>query len=292
MPATYPEQNASYSGLITNTNRWEQFQHRADDIFVCTPIKCGTTWTQAICAMLIFGEVDHGQQPGVISPWIDAEFAPIEDYLQQVGAQSHRRFIKTHTPLDGIPYYPECTYFVVIRDPRDAYFSSLNHRDNMSDQELANGLFGDGTFSDWLTSERRLGKWEHFSLDAFAHFFNSYWSYRHLPNLHTFHYSDMQRDLEGTVGQMASALGYRYSDAEIKAFAAATDLESMKNAAAKYVPGGGTGMWKAESNFFASGSNGQWQDRLTRSELSEFDERVRQLIPADAIDWLLNGVGS
>jgi aryl sulfotransferase len=83
-------------------------------------------------------------------------FAPIEDYLLQFEEQLHRRFIKTHTPLDGIPYYPECTYFVVFRNPKDVYFSGVNHRDNMMDQELAARYFpsGSNTFNDWLSLEK------------------------------------------------------------------------------------------------------------------------------------------
>ncbi len=292
MSAPYPEQSASYKGPITNTARWEKFQHRADDIFVCTPPKCGTTWTQAICAMLVFGKVDHGVQPGVISPWIDAEFAPIDEYLQQVEAQSHRRFIKTHTPLDGIPYNAECSYFVIFRDPRDVFFSGLNHRDNMSDQELANNVFSVSKFGEWINTKCASDQWDQPSLEALTHIFNSYWPYRNLPNIHTFHYSDMKRDLEGTIGQMSSALGYNYSAAEIKTFAAAADFESMKNKAEQYAPESGTGMWKAESNFFANGSSRQWEGKLTPSELAEFEVRVRELVPADAIDWFLDGAGT
>jgi len=91
MPTAAPPQGASYVGPITDTSRWRNFRHRPDDIFVCTPPKCGTTWTQSIRATLVFGTPDHGQQPGVISPWIDANFAPIDDYLANVDAQAHRR---------------------------------------------------------------------------------------------------------------------------------------------------------------------------------------------------------
>ena len=141
MSPTVPTQGVSYFGPITDTKRWENFRHRADDIFICTPPKNGMTWMQAICAMLIFGNADHGRLVSGMSPWIDASFAPIDAYLREVDAQPHRRFIKTHTPFDGIPYFPGCTYLAVFRDPRDVYFSGLNHRDNMSDQEQAADLF-------------------------------------------------------------------------------------------------------------------------------------------------------
>lgn len=69
----------------------------------------------------MFGKADNGTQTSHVSPWIDADFAPIDEYLERIDSLEHRRFIKTHTPLDGIPYYPECTYLVVLRDPSDAF---------------------------------------------------------------------------------------------------------------------------------------------------------------------------
>ncbi|MFV2089799.1 MAG: sulfotransferase domain-containing protein, partial [Pseudomonadales bacterium] len=166
--ATRPPQGACYVGKITDTSRWDNFQQRPDDIYVCTPPKCGTTWTQAICAMLVFGRADHGRQPGVLSPWIDANFAPIVEYLEQVEAQDHRRYIKTHTPFDGIPYDPQCTYLAIFRDPRDVYFSGISHRDNLNDQQLATGTFpsGPNAFQDWLTRESESGSWDIQSMDS------------------------------------------------------------------------------------------------------------------------------
>jgi hypothetical protein len=42
-------------------------------------------------------------------------------------AQTHHRFIKTHTPLDGIPLDSRATYLVVARNPLDAV-ESLHHQ--------------------------------------------------------------------------------------------------------------------------------------------------------------------
>ena len=46
-------------------------------------------------------------------------------------AQTHRRFIKTHTPLDGIPLHADATYLVVGRDPRDVAISYEHHAANL-----------------------------------------------------------------------------------------------------------------------------------------------------------------
>lgn len=63
-----------------------------------------------------------------MSPWIDARFqGPVDEELAQLEAQTHRRFIKSHLPLDGLPYYPNVKYLVVARDPRDVFMSLMNH---------------------------------------------------------------------------------------------------------------------------------------------------------------------
>src|SRR3954447_24886106 len=111
---------------VSDNSRWEGFRHRPGDIFVCTPPKAGTTWMQTIVATLLFPD----GVPGVVSylsPWLDARFDPIDVILERLEAQQHRRFIKTHTPPEGIPWFPDASYIAVARDGRDALMSFDNH---------------------------------------------------------------------------------------------------------------------------------------------------------------------
>jgi hypothetical protein len=52
------------------------------------------------------------------------------DVFADLEAQTHRRFIKTRTPLDGIPSDPAVTYICVGRDPRDVGLSVGRHIGN------------------------------------------------------------------------------------------------------------------------------------------------------------------
>lgn len=52
-------------------------------------------------------------------------------YGRSSRAQTHRRFIKTHTPLDGLPWNDEVTCVVVGRDRRDLMVSMEHHWNNM-----------------------------------------------------------------------------------------------------------------------------------------------------------------
>lgn len=44
---------------------------------------------------------------------------PVEEVHALLDAQTHRRIIKTHTPLEGVPFVDEVHYVIVGRDPRD-----------------------------------------------------------------------------------------------------------------------------------------------------------------------------
>src|SRR4051794_27900292 len=124
------EGRREYRTFITDTRRWDSFTARADDIFVCTPAKCGTTWMQTIVAALLFG----GDAPGAVmelAPWLDARYEPIDSTIERLDAQTHRRSVKTHTNADGIPWHPTVSYIVVGRDGRDAFMSFHNHMSHM-----------------------------------------------------------------------------------------------------------------------------------------------------------------
>jgi aryl sulfotransferase len=66
----------------------------------------------------------------MLSPWIDMRLAVPEFTIPLLEAQTHRRFIKSHLPLDAIPFYDQVSYIVVCRDARDVFISTMNHLDN------------------------------------------------------------------------------------------------------------------------------------------------------------------
>lgn len=82
---------------------------------------------QTIVGNLLFPDGDLPGPASFISPWLDFRPIPLEMVLGQLEAQEHRRYIKTHTPLDGLPYFPEAKYLCVSRDLRDVFMSLLNH---------------------------------------------------------------------------------------------------------------------------------------------------------------------
>ena len=106
MSDSFPTRDALYVGPVTNSTIWADFDLRTDDVIVSTPPKSGTTWTQSIVAMLIFGRPGMDVRIGDTSPWIDCGFQDREEIVERLAAQEHRRCIKTHTPLNRITYDP------------------------------------------------------------------------------------------------------------------------------------------------------------------------------------------
>jgi len=102
-----------YKNVIFDSERWCGFEFRPDEIVISTPPKCGTTWTQMICALILLQTTSFDQPVDIISPWLDMQTRPRDDIVADLESQTHRRFIKNHTPLDGIPWESTVTYITV-----------------------------------------------------------------------------------------------------------------------------------------------------------------------------------
>ena len=122
---------------------WRFDPFRDDDIVISTYAKSGTTWMQQIIGQLVSGGADTSFA-FMASPWLDLRVMPKDEVFAQLEAQQHRRFIKTHTPLPGLPLTPDVTYVCVGRDPRDVSLSMHDHRANPTALPATSGT-GSGT---------------------------------------------------------------------------------------------------------------------------------------------------
>jgi aryl sulfotransferase len=145
---------------------------------------------------------------------LDLRVPPKEEKLLAVEAQTHRRFIKTHLPVDALVYSPGAKYIFVGRDGRDVAWSFYNH------WEKANATFYDALnntpglvglpvgkpsatahqyfVEEWLDDIQRddslsIGQ----VMTSFRHTTKSWWGIRELPNLLFLHYANLKADLPG-----------------------------------------------------------------------------------------------
>ena len=108
-----------------------------------------------------------------------------------------------------------------------------------------------------------------------------------IPDLKTLHYADLVRDSRRAVETVAEAIGIDADPSLVERVTKASSFSSMKAKAADYVPVGGTGFWKSDSNFFDSATSGKWIGKLSDEDLHFYNARLEELVPdAKARAWL------
>jgi len=73
---------------------------------------------QQILSQLLFDGAEN-LEVAEMSPGLDLRVPPKEVKLQAIETQTHRRFIKTHLPVDALVYSPKAKYIYIGRDGRD-----------------------------------------------------------------------------------------------------------------------------------------------------------------------------
>lgn len=298
-----PERVRVYQNHHLDSTRWDRYRPRDGDVIISTSVKAGTTWTQRILSLLVF---DTGELPDTlwrVSPWLDARFfGPIEPILELIEAQEHQRFLKSHLPLDALPYHEQVRYIVVGRDTRDVFMSLWNHYRNYTDmayQQLDSGDPVGGPIPRcpedlrefWRTYMTRAWfPWEPDGWPFWSHHYhaNSFWTYRHLPNVLLVHYNDLKADLEGEMRRIAAFVGIRVADDRWPDYVQAASFESMRDQAEQLLPETTLG-FGAGTNFIYKGTNERWREALTVQDLSLYEGgAVRDLDPG-LRRWLEEG---
>lgn len=298
-----------YRSVVADSARWEGFTFRPGDIVISTPPKCGTTWMQRLVALLVFDGPGLPAPMATVSPWLDMQLATTDDVFATLDAQTHRRFIKTHTPLDGLPFDESVTYICVGRDPRDVAVSSRHHMQNMdverflATREAAVGL-GDlaelglnepgppeplddtGALLAWIDVDSDVTL---MTLAFTVTHLLSFWDERDRRNVALFHYADLLADLPGQLQRLAGVLGYEIDRPRAEQLAAAASFDAMKAQAEQVVPNADIGLWHSPDGFLHRGTSGQWQEAFTDEALARYEQRVRQLAPGDFLRWLHEG---
>lgn len=284
---------------------------REGDIIIDTSYKSGTTWTQTICAMLLNkGNVpgwDDEDFPGVmeLSPWVDMRIPPPAVTQQVLNAQTERRFLKSHLPLDGLPFYPQVKYVLLVRDLRDVAYSWYNHWYCMRDfsehvfnkvqglvgpplpDPVGEGWTAHKTFLDMAYSECEGSK-----LWSYWHHLATWMQYRHLPNVHIIHYANMKKDPKGEISKLAEYLDIAISDEDLDVVVHKTSIGYMKEHNEKILGKGFGGMFEGGGNSFINkGMNNRWADEITAEENAAYEQYGKQRLGDDVMHWVMTGEG-
>jgi aryl sulfotransferase len=297
-----PRRTRTYRSHHLDSGRWDHLTLRPGDIVIATSMKAGTTWMQRIVSLLVFGAGPLPASLMTLSPWIDSTLqGDVQSIVATLDAQQHRRFLKTHLPLDALPYDPAVRYVYVGRDTRDVFMSAFNHYSGYTELvyallDVAGGELGPmprcpaterELWAEWMT--RSWFDWETDGWPFWSHHHHaaSFWRYRDLPNVLMVHYADLLSDLEGEMRCVASFTEIEVADDAWPELVAAARFDAMKQEAIR------NGEFAASfeggaARFFHKGTNGRWRDVLTERDLALYEAAAAKLEPSLRA-WLESG---
>ncbi len=293
----WPVKKREIHDLFFDSRVWNDFEFRNDDIIVGTWAKSGTTWMQQILSQLIFnGEEDLPVSQ--MSPWLDLVVMPLEDMMKGVKAQTHRRFIKTHLPLDALLFSPKAKYIYVGRDGRDVVWSMHHHQLTFTPEALAafndNPRRGPGEplapptedilqyFRQWLAGDG-------YPWWPFWENIRTWWAARNLPNVMMIHFSKLKADMPGEMRRIAKFLDIPVDEKRWPAIIEHCTFDYMKDHAEYAAPLGGAFWQGGAKTFINKGTNGRWHDVLTADDVRAYEKRARAELGEACARWLATG---
>ena len=240
------------------------------------------------------------------SPWLDVRVQPLEEVTDKLAGQAHRRFIKTHLPLDGLPYYPQIKYIVVSRDPRDVFMSLWNHYDSYTPDTYEHFNSPPGRVGAphpvcpqtvrefwqlWIT--RGWFEWENEGYPFWSNMrhVQTWWDCRHLPNFLFVHYNHLKQDPADQILRVADYLDIEVCTEDLARVVESTSFDTMRAAAiAREAEREKPGLFKdGARSFFYKSTNNRWRDVLTSDDLELYETAAaRELSPSCRI-WLESG---
>jgi aryl sulfotransferase len=308
VPESLPQRTRTYRCHHLDSTRWDEVVPRPDDVVIATSLKAGTTWTQRIVSLLVFQTLDLPKALHWVSPWPDCRFiigrAEMRDVVEGV---QHRRFLKTHLPLDALPYRKSTKYIYVGRDTRDVFMSTWNHIRAYTPfaRELLNS--GENPPKEpfleppedirefwrlWMTHAAYPWESDGYPYWSHHHHARTYWDFRHLPNLLLVHYNDLKADLPGEMRRIARFLDIDVPEAKWPTLADAATFASMKRDAALLGEEMGMIFEGGADRFLYKGTNDRWRDVLTADDLALYEAAAARTLTPELKRWLERGAAS
>ena len=252
---------------------------------------------QIISQMLFAGDTDMDTQ--AMSPWIDYTIPAKEVKLPAVEAQTHRRFVKTHLPVDALVYSPKAKYIYIGRDGRDVLWSLYNHH-SMGNDAMYHALNDSpgrvGPPLERPSADIREYWHEWLDRDGFPYWsfwenVRTWWAIRNLPNILMVHFDVLKKRMPEEMRRIAAFLDIPIDESKWDAIVEHCGFDWMREHGEKIVPMGGV-MWTGGiKTFIHKGTNGRWRETLSAAESAEYEARALAEVGPECAHWLATGEG-
>jgi aryl sulfotransferase len=233
-----------------------------------------------------------------VAPWVELRFRrgnqpgpelPIAEIIQMMERQTHRRQMKTHLPLDCLPYHPEVKYLIVGRDARDACMSNYNHDWGLGRIDVDKPMAE--YWKAWITN---IGDGQSYpepcreGAHPLFDYYQQWWDYRQLDNILFVHFADMKQDLKGEIRRIAAFLEVEAPEDMLNTVRDVTTFASMKANAEKLLPNM-TDFKGGANTFIYKGTNGRWREALSEEDLQLYEPVAAKSASPECRAWLESG---
>ena len=292
----WPQKSKELHSNHFDSTIWNDYKFLDDDIIISTYAKTGTTWVQQIVSQLIF-DGEEGLPVADMSPWLDLRVPPKDVKLAELEAQTHRRLIKTHLPVEALVFSPKVKYLYIARDGRDVVWSLYNHHSTANDlwYEALNetpGLVGPPMtkpvdsivqyYHEWLDNDG-------YPFWSFWENIRSWWKIRDLPNVMLVHFSNLKQDMPKEIRRIAEFLDIDINEKKWHEILLHCSFDYMKANATPSVPLGGAFWDGGAEQFIYKGVNGRWRESLNSTEIKKYDSLAVKELGEECAAWLTTG---
>ncbi|XP_038066235.1 sulfotransferase 1C2-like [Patiria miniata] len=283
--AQKPYTLGEYEGVPLNSNickimdELRSFEVRADDCWIVTYPKAGTTWLQEIMSAVMHdGNLEEVNKSHFMLrvPYFEQTFPEEVRRLKNLPS-THRiadempspRVIKSHLPGQLLPpqiWTKKAKIVYVIRNPKDLMVSYF-HFENMMNLKSA-GL----PFEEYLgyrnSKKASYGSW----WDHYLYF----WKRRHEPNVMVLRFEDLKRDLRRNVEIISRFLGKALSAKTLDDITKHCSFYNMKsnpmtNPDYLYASDERPGY-----SFMRKGKSGNWKTHFTVAQNESMDALIKE----------------
>ena len=263
--------------------RWEELKNfplKADDVFIVTYPRSGTTWTQQIVKLLRSG----GRKDSVLLdraiPWLevlDSDLGCALGYTPDMAISNDAispRAFKSHMPYEfvpgGLPHATPAKYIYVIRNPKDVCVSYWHLTVTMHTGAVStsSSLKWEEFVSKFLSDGIRWGCWFDHVLGWLKH--------KNAPNILFMKYEDMKHDPHTSVRTIAKFIGIEGITEElVQEVVRNSSFSSMKSddtCNGSWLTAPGQVFSGGNARFLRRGEIGTWREHLSVDQNRQFDD--------------------